>query len=327
MCNIPADDDEEHALTAPSPGLPEALNSGSAALIDHLRTLRGRNISVLLNKGNRGDGIIMMGGRRLGQELGLQWREIWYPEPAQGDVLLVYGAGAFTANFNAMADHVTHYERNFQEIVILPASFEAQAPRIRRFLQGLDARKYTLYCRERISLNAVQALRPDLPVRFSHDLGFHADLSAWVGTPGKGTLATFREDVEKRVYRDVAADERFDASGGREDEPLELVKAIARFERIHSDRLHVAVVGALLGKEVILYEGAYHKIRGVFEASLSHFPTVHLVSSDEDSLAERIRRQTDFPRMWQRLKLRSRSRAREIANRFTWYRDWKAARR
>ncbi len=53
------------------------------------------------------------------------------------------------------------------------------------------------------------------------------------------------------------------------------LRAIDAFERVVTDRLQVAIGGALLGKPVQFYPGAYYKNRAVFEHSIKDkFPGV-----------------------------------------------------
>jgi exopolysaccharide biosynthesis predicted pyruvyltransferase EpsI len=62
-----------------------------------------------------------------------------------------------------------------------------------------------------------------------------------------------------RVYRDVSASVSFD----------EFLNTICCAASIVTDRLHIGVLGYLLNKRVILRPGMYHKIRGVYELSMS----------------------------------------------------------
>jgi exopolysaccharide biosynthesis predicted pyruvyltransferase EpsI len=46
------------------------------------------------------------------------------------------------------------------------------------------------------------------------------------------------------------------------------VLTLDRFENINTDRLHVGIVGGLLGKTTRLYRGSYYKNKAVFEFSI-----------------------------------------------------------
>ncbi len=48
-----------------------------------------------------------------------------------------------------------------------------------------------------------------------------------------------------------------------------------RYDEIRTDRLHVAIAGALLGKRVLLHDNSYGKNRAVWEHSVAgRFATV-----------------------------------------------------
>ena len=54
----------------------------------------------------------------------------------------------------------------------------------------------------------------------------------------------------------------------------DFVAAIESSNGVYTDRLHVAILAAILGKKTSLYPNSYHKNRGVFEYSLSNYPNV-----------------------------------------------------
>lgn len=59
----------------------------------------------------------------------------------------------------------------------------------------------------------------------------------------------------------------------------EYLNVIAGAGPVLTDRLHIALPAAILGKDVWLVEGGYHKARGVVERSLPSLANLHLVSS------------------------------------------------
>jgi len=59
-----------------------------------------------------------------------------------------------------------------------------------------------------------------------------------------------------------------------------LLMTIDHFKEIRTNRLHIAIAGALLGKEVFLYPNNYFKNEAVYNSSLKHaFPNVCWVSN------------------------------------------------
>jgi len=84
-------------------------------------------------------------------------------------------------------------------------------------------------------------------------------------------------------------DARYDA-GDAERSARALVSFVNRFDIVNTDRLHVGIVGALLGKHVRLHVGAYYKIEAVYRLSLEgRFPRVVLVASPRRGAASAAR--------------------------------------
>lgn len=104
--------------------------------------------------------------------------------------------------------------------------------------------------------------REDLPVR-DHD--------------EEHTLLAMRMDKDSRIPtidRDVAGPIVVNDISKMESTYEEWVNAAARAERIFTDRLHVAILGAILEKPIVWYNTGYHKNQGVYEYSLANEPGV-----------------------------------------------------
>ena len=68
-----------------------------------------------------------------------------------------------------------------------------------------------------------------------------------------------------RYVRDVSVSVSFE----------EFSHAISKSALVVTDRLHVAILAAMLGKSILLRPGLYHKIRGVVELSLSEYNAIN----------------------------------------------------
>ena len=67
--------------------------------------------------------------------------------------------------------------------------------------------------------------------------------------------------------------------GGALETTWRTLAFLDRFERVRTDRLHVAILSALLGKQVDLHDNSYGKNRAVFEHSMrERFPHVRLAA-------------------------------------------------
>ena len=60
------------------------------------------------------------------------------------------------------------------------------------------------------------------------------------------------------------------------------ISAIDSFDVVFTDRLHVGIIAALLGKHVYLVDNSYKKISGVYYKSMSDWKNVKLINSISD---------------------------------------------
>lgn len=140
-----------------------------------------------------------------------------------------------------------------------------------------------VHCRGEVSLAI--ARRHGISCELTPDLAFTQDFTPWK-RPGTGTLRCFRGDIESATnFRPAdnddislrAHDSWTPGNCGRAAHAF--IRTIADYETIHTDRLHVGIVAALLGKETHLYTGVDHKIAEVHALSLAHLPNVRLVDA------------------------------------------------
>jgi hypothetical protein len=261
-------------------------------LITTLAAFAGREITVILNRGNRGDGVIHMGGRQLFANLGLKVREVQErdaPECAGGDVLLVYGAGAMARGTHTLARLVPRLASRFRQIVMLPASYDLEARPVRRFAMSWGP-KYTVYCRELVSLDSLRvAGTKPRALLLGHDMAFHADLSEWASRPNKGKIGIFRADNEASFSALPRGLEMHDASYGSNFEPEKLLDFVARYSVIHTDRCHAAITGTMMGREVYFYRNNYFKNQAIYDQSLAQHPNIRFVRTSGFSIRQFIR--------------------------------------
>jgi exopolysaccharide biosynthesis predicted pyruvyltransferase EpsI len=265
----------------------------NGSLIGVLSTLRERDVVVLYNRGNRGDGLIHLGGRRLLADLGVAYRAFREEEDIAGlggDVLLVYGAGAMSRRTHSLAKLLPKITRRFSEVIVLPASFDLEESRVRHFAESWDKRT-TVFCREMVSFSALKAagVRPRA-LLLGHDLAFHADLSAWAERPASGSAGLFRRDNEA-TYSALPPDLDFydDPSHGTAREPERLLDVVAQYSEIHTDRCHAAIAGAMMGRRVVFYRNNYFKNRAIYDHSLAALTNVRFVERMPFSLRQFMR--------------------------------------
>jgi len=246
-----------------------------------------KKVTVLFNEGNRGDGLIFLGGKALLDKYGLDYREIEFPQEACGETLFIYGCGAFCWPHNHNVERVKFYMNRFEKIYILPSSFDLSCGKVKDFIANLPS-KVIVYCRERYSFEQVMSCIPCKEnVFLDKDLSFFIDYGKWK-KKGRGVLFAFRTDAEAKCPRIIKRclfileclthSFRFikikDMSRGSEKEPEILIESISKYDKVYTDRAHVAIAAAMLEKKTYIYPNVYHKVKGIYEYSLSGFPGV-----------------------------------------------------
>jgi hypothetical protein len=240
---------------------------------DLLTRYRGTHVHVLPNPGNGGDGLILRGLRRLCAEFDLSVTELNYPYPASGRLLLAPGNGNLCVPYHSCVERVSAYADRFDTLAILPCSVELASDAVRGFLTALPSHAH-VFCREAYSFALVRELvGPGRNVWLDHDLAIEADLSAWRHA-GRGTLYAFRVDPESTGEPPPPGNVDVSALTGEWMTEL-LLDVISTFASVHTDRAHVAIAAARLGRETHIYPNRYHKVRGIYEQSLARYDNAH----------------------------------------------------
>jgi len=245
-----------------------------------LQRFSGKEVHVLLNSGNAGDGLIHLGGRRLFRQLGVRTREFLYPADVAGETLLIYGCGGFGGVSTRRVKESVHYFPRFREVIILPSSFDTGRDEVARFLRELPEH-VTVYSREKIShAMAREVMLRHGNLHLDHDLAFKCDYSSWAANSGKGVLVCFRTDTE--TARETLPRTTIDVSRfGDKHDSWPLLYTVSRFAEVHTDRLHVGIVAAMTGKKTFLFDNSYHKIRAVYDHSLSEMEHVRYMGQGD----------------------------------------------
>jgi exopolysaccharide biosynthesis predicted pyruvyltransferase EpsI len=152
-------------------------------------------------------------------------------------------------------------------------------PEVLRPLAG----RLRVICRDPISLAYAHTLLAPDDLRLGHDAAFSLE-GMLPGTP----LAEPVLDSARFFRRDIEAasqpppDSDGDPAGARiadwhdmaqaESAVAGLVRLLGRYRTLVTDRLHVAILGALLGRAVELRANSYFKNQAVFQHSLSGLP-------------------------------------------------------
>lgn len=261
-------------------------------------------VYFLPSRGNGGDSLIDVGFFDMARSLGVSWRVIG-PDTqlSQDDVLILAGGGNLVPEYQDVARALMRFARTVRLLILLPHSIRGHA----QVLRGLGPNVH-LFAREHVSLEYASGVATNAHVFFDHDMAFHANLDAlrrrggvagFSITPKNAVrmallpplqlsarrtsrLSAFRTDCEKltgspgHLSNDVSRICGFGTATEAQCyfSAARFIQTIDRFSEVETDRLHVAIAAARLGKRTFLYDNNYYKCRAVYEASLSGFENV-----------------------------------------------------
>lgn len=249
------------ARPAPGEQLPAPLDpEESRARL--LGSLEGADdITVIRSHGNIGDHLIHAGMRRLLR--GFDYREVGLQQlyGVRGQLAVITGGGAWCAPHQNLPRYLPRIEQQFERVVIFPSSFDT---RVRSVRDALAASRALVFAREHVSYEQVRTLcRAEL----AHDTAFFFDYEQY-RRPGRGTLLAFRTDREALTNSVPPGNNDISVACESLDEFL---WAIARHESVQTDRAHVMIAAAMLGKQVRYAPSSYHKLPALAASALQGF--------------------------------------------------------
>ena len=270
-----------------------------------MQSYAGQRVCVInITGGNAGDKLILMGLRKMLDRLGVDYTirdldfriftlrvDALFPglfDFDGYDLVLMRGGGHFNDVWPTGMRILNKVINKSKETVVAPHSFWLRRSCIWDTLRPKN--RVTIFTRERYSYEYLRGtqLPKDVCIGLAPDSAFYLTQDDF-NLPGcderVGTLLCFREDTEtvmstkrlKMLY-DLHPSTVFVDLGKKPYE--QYVSTVARSCIIHTDRLHVGILGAKLGSYVYLYPNAYWKNRGVYEYSMSDLINVTFVDGD-----------------------------------------------
>lgn len=285
-----------------TPGLRDLLLAGPARLT-HFAP----------NSGNAGDSLIAEASYQFLDGIGLAYQTVDLAAKLEKPGRLIVGGGGNLVKpyRNARRFIEAHLDR-YDELIILPHSIQAHEDLLAR----LDARA-TIICRERRSFDFCTRHAPAARVLLGHDMALlwqrdankaraRRALSASAGAMRfhirnlkllvrgltlhgqirNGALNAFRLDVESKggavPPHNLDLSTLFATDSMAWPYAARAVDALADFidraQIIRTDRLHIAILAALLGKTVEMHDNNYGKNSAVYAHSLAErFPNIQFM--------------------------------------------------
>ena len=274
------------------------LPFSSHRLISELRALE--EFTYIPNPGNIGDMLIACATMQLFGHNNIRYKIFKHDYPILEN--LVYGGGGiWTQSYKSDWIRFVEIFKKAKKVIILPSSFN-DCPEL---IEVLDER-FTVFCREEKSYNYLKSANTKAKIILEHDMAFHTVVSKIprkyrnrkkiisvmdyvrdVTVPSNAFL--MRQDCESygnyETQLDVSA-----LVGGRENTSKNwanfcsalMFHVVDQAETIVTDRLHVAIAGLLLGKEVYMLDNTYGKLSAVYNHSMKQFKNIHFCTELPD---------------------------------------------
>ena len=225
--------------------------------------------------GNKGDELIYAGTRQLlaqrfYKEVGV--REL---DGVSGHTAVVAGCGGWCGPYHDMVKHLPVIETKFERVIIMPSSFDVSVPSVR---STLAATKALVFARERKSFDGICGL---CDAKLAYDCAFFFDYRPYL-RHGDGCLVSYRTDAESVLGVGPESNHDISKSCSSLDEWL---WTIARHADVETDRAHVMIAAALLGKTVDYGTSSYHKVPAIADYALKLFPVRRIEPDNQFRIA------------------------------------------
>lgn len=264
------------------------------------------------NPGNAGDSAIAWSTFAAFDQFGCHYTPVTVNVPVEttrGGVVVYAGGGNLVRYYDSARHFIEKHHRTVKRLIVLPHTVDGHEDLLSRLGPNV-----TIYCRDQRSLaHAQSTARAGMRVEFAHDMALLLDVHALMNGGGRvrpwplsatgmnsrrlrpvlnhivrnlthpGTLNAYRYDAERTKIRiprsniDVSDVFATDDMGREESEQVTraVLHFLNRYDVVNTNRLHVGILSALLGKKVHFYDNAYGKNRSVYEASLAtRFPSM-----------------------------------------------------
>lgn len=230
---------------------------------------KNRPVYYLANPGNWGDGLIRYGTLKFLKDKQIPYTELsirkkcllkWIIPFLKGGTVIYGGGGAWCKYYYYAYSYIKKLMPRFN-IIVLPSTYEYNFS---------VSENVTMFARDKFQ--SIQNMPRSI---FCHDMAFY--LGKIEAPKGKGTGYFFRTDVETSNKIELPQCNRDLSLEGTDNSDIyPFLAAISEYETIYTDRLHIAIAAALMGREVHLYPGSYFKIKAIYESSIKdYFKNVH----------------------------------------------------
>ena len=231
------------------------------------------DIYFLRSHGNMGDELIYTGSRELFKEIKIKYKEDTITNAIStnlsGEVALISGGGAWNRTWeDFMTTNIPYIANNFKHVIVLPSSFQMSA----KIFDTLQIKNIQFMAREEESFNLIKNF---CDAKLAHDHAFYFDFSPYIIEVAEELLLNAYRTDRERAGNEIPIN-NIDISA-LPLHPTQLyiwLLILKNHDIINTDRAHVMIAGAMMGKHVYWSESNYHKLRGIASYSLKEFKNV-----------------------------------------------------
>ncbi len=247
---------------------------------EYLKQYSSSEIIFIPNKGNLGDDIINHSCLEVLEELNINYKIDRFDKKYKNKILFYGGGGNYTNKYPQCKILIKNNVGK-NKIVIFPQTIHNVEDSLKTLDKDVD-----IFCRERVSHDWVsKTVKYPQNVFLRKDMSFLLDLTNYKDRPKQGFhLECFRKDSEMTVIphehinidAPVQLKDEYDSPKHKQFATYDkikynsnvLINFISMFDTIRTNRLHVAIIGSMLGKKVTMFPNIYHKNKSVYDYSM-----------------------------------------------------------
>ncbi|WP_109256296.1 polysaccharide pyruvyl transferase family protein, partial [Klebsiella pneumoniae] len=217
-----------------------------------------------VNPGNAGDGVIASATYDFFERNALTYIPYRDGEcySSETDILIFGGGGNLIEGlYSEGHDFIQNNIGKFHKVIIMPSTIRGYSD---LFINNID--KFVVFCRENITFYYIKSLNyePNKNVFITDDMAFYLDLNKYLSLKPvyKKQANCFRTDSESLTgdYKENNHDISLTWNGDYWDNEFLarnstrcMINFLEEYKVVNTDRLHVAILASLLGKEVNFY--------------------------------------------------------------------------
>ncbi len=266
-------------------------------LISHFQD--GNNVVFVPNPGNAGDALIDSGTFSGFDKNKIIPRFFMTGEITDNTVLVYAGGGNLVSYYATARKIISKYHNKVKALIILPHTINGHSD----LLKELGSNCH-IFCREQVSYNYVKETARKSNVYLHEDLALSIDVARFMKytkyskaffrlyykkilalkvkkNPVGRELICFRKDIEAMTKAAHSIDvphyfifDYYTDANILNSISLFLLRYLNHYKVVRTNRLHVCIASALLGKKVCFYPNSYYKNKAVYEFSLVKYPNI-----------------------------------------------------